>query len=121
MPAQAGGEDRVTYYDDLGVYRLLCEVQDPAVIGRFVRKWLGPLLDYDARKHSELVPTLSRYLECGGSWDRAAVALCVHRSTLKYRLQRIRDISEHDLADPDTNFNLQLATRAWQTLQNLGA
>jgi sugar diacid utilization regulator len=120
MPAQAGGEDRVTYYDDLGVYRLLCEVQDPAVIGRFVRKWLGPLLDYDARKHSELVPTLSRYLECGGSWDRAAVALCVHRSTLKYRLQRIRDISEHDLADPDTNFNLQLATRAWQTLQNLG-
>jgi len=45
----------------------------------------------------------------------------VHRSTLKYRLQRIREISGHDLTDPGTNFNLQLATRAWQTLQSLRA
>jgi DNA-binding PucR family transcriptional regulator len=45
--------------------------------------------------------------------------MSVHRSTLKYRLQRIREISGHDLADPGTGFNLQLATRAWQTLQTL--
>jgi DNA-binding PucR family transcriptional regulator len=45
----------------------------------------------------------------------------VHRSTLKYRLQRIREISGHNLTDPDTNFNLQLATRAWRTLQTLQA
>ena len=40
-------------------------------------------------------------------------------STLKYRLQRIREISGHDLSDPDTLFNLQLATRAWSTLLTL--
>jgi DNA-binding PucR family transcriptional regulator len=45
--------------------------------------------------------------------------LAIHRSTLKYRLQRIREISRRDLSDPDTQFNLQLATRAWQTLQAL--
>ena len=56
---------------------------------------------------------------CGASWERAATSLCVHRSTLKYRLQRIREISAHDLADPETNFNLHLATRAWQTLHTL--
>jgi DNA-binding PucR family transcriptional regulator len=38
---------------------------------------------------------------------------------LKYRLQRIREISGHDLTHPDTAFNLQLATRGWQTLQGL--
>jgi len=115
------GDDqhRSVHYDDLGVYKLLCEVQDPTAVERFVRVWLGALLDYDDSKHSELVPTLARYLECGASWERAAASLCVHRSTLKYRLQRIRDISQHDLADPATNFNLQLATRAWQTLQTL--
>jgi DNA-binding PucR family transcriptional regulator len=44
----------------------------------------------------------------------------VHRNTLKYRLQRIRDIAGCDLSDPPTRFNLQLATRAWQVLKGLG-
>jgi DNA-binding PucR family transcriptional regulator len=121
MQRAARGDDRATCYQDLGVYRILSEVEDPAAVERFVRQWLGSLLDYDARKRSELVSTLSQYLECGGSYDATAAALSVHRSTLKYRLQRIREISGHDLADPDTNFNLQLATRAWRTLQTLRA
>jgi DNA-binding PucR family transcriptional regulator len=62
---------------------------------------------------------LSRYLECGGNYTATADALALHRNTLKYRLQRIREISGHDLNDPDTRFNLQFATRAWQTLQAL--
>jgi DNA-binding PucR family transcriptional regulator len=119
MQRAAKGEDRATCYADLGVYRILSEVEDPKAVERFVRRWLSPLLDYDSRKGSELVHTLSRYLEHGGNYDATALALSVHRSTLKYRLQRIRDISGHDLADPDTVFNLQLATRAWQTLRSL--
>jgi DNA-binding PucR family transcriptional regulator len=95
--------------------------EDPAAIERLVRRWLGPLLDYDTRKNSELVNTLSHYLECGRRYDATASALCVHRSTLKYRLQRIRAISGLDLSDPDTHFNLQLATRAWRTLRALRA
>jgi DNA-binding PucR family transcriptional regulator len=121
MQRAAHGDDRATCYQDLGVYRILSEVEDPAAVERFVRQWLGSLLDYDARKRSELVSTLSQYLECGGGYDATAAALSVHRSTLKYRLQRIREISGHDLADPDTDFNLQLATRAWRTLQTLRA
>lgn len=116
MQRGARGEDRATCYDDLGVYRLLCEVENPASVERLVRHWLGQLLDYDERKRSDLVLTLSKYLECGGSYDATAAALSVHRSTLKYRLQRIREISGHDLTEPETRFNLELATRAWQTL-----
>jgi DNA-binding PucR family transcriptional regulator len=43
----------------------------------------------------------------------------VHRSTLKYRLRRIREVSGHDLGVPDNQFNLQVATRAWRTLEAL--
>jgi DNA-binding PucR family transcriptional regulator len=86
---------------------------------RFVREWLGALLNYDAIHGTQLVLTLREYLECGGSYDSSARALSVHRSTLKYRLKRIRDVSGHDLGIPDTQFNLQLATRVWQTLQTM--
>lgn len=51
-----------------------------------------------------------------GYYDLTAKTLSLHRSTLRYRLQRIRDMSGHDLNDPDTRFNLQLATRAWTTV-----
>lgn len=119
MQSIAKGPDRTTIYDDLGVYRILGENKDPAAVERFVQQWLGPLIAYDERKGSELVPTLCQYLECGGGYDRTASALSIHRSTLKYRLQRIREVSGHVLTDPDTSFNLQLCTRAWQTLQSL--
>jgi sugar diacid utilization regulator len=115
------GDHQATEFDRLGVYRLLAGVGEPATVEGFVREWLGDLLDYDARKGSELVETLSRYLECGRGYEATTAALAIHRSTLKYRLRRIREISGHDLADPDTYFNLQLATRAWNTLAALRA
>jgi DNA-binding PucR family transcriptional regulator len=61
--------------------------------------------------------TLTEYLERGGSYDATARSLAVHRSTLKYRLRRIREISGHDLGDPEVQFNLQLAVRAWRTMR----
>lgn len=115
----SGGADQVTVFDNLGVYGILSAMDDVTGVERFVRSWLGPLLDYDARKHSDLVATLTSYLECGGNYDATAAALAVHRSTLKYRLQRIREISGHDLTESDARFNLQLATRAWATLTAL--
>jgi DNA-binding PucR family transcriptional regulator len=119
IQAASGASGRATVFDELGVYRLLSRLEDSAEVERFVRDWLGALLDYDTRRHSELVKTLSVYLEHGGNYDATARALVVHRSTLKYRLQRIRDLSGHDLNDPDCHFNLQLATRAWTTLRTL--
>jgi DNA-binding PucR family transcriptional regulator len=114
------GADQASVFDDLGVYRILADVKETAGVERFVREWLGALLDYDATKgSSDLVATLTQYLEAGGNYAATAAAIAVHRSTLKYRLHRIREISGHDLGDPDTAFNLQLATRAWQTLQAL--
>ena len=41
----------------------------------------------------------------------------MHRSTLKYRLNRIRQVSGYELSLPDNRFNLQLAIRALRTLQ----
>jgi DNA-binding PucR family transcriptional regulator len=114
-----GGREQVTLFDNLGVYQVLATEHNTASIERFVHDWLGSLLDYDALHGSQLVMTLSEYLERGGSYDASAQALSVHRSTLKYRLRRIREVSGYDLGLPDTQFNLQLATRAWRTGQAL--
>ncbi len=106
-------------YPKLGIFRMLAAMTDLTDVDRFVREWLGCLLEYDERRKSELVHTLTQYLEHGGNYDATAAELSVHKSTLKYRLQRIRELTGLDLNDPDVHFNLQLATRAWGTLQAL--
>lgn len=109
----------VTAFDDLGFYRFLSSVGDFSELERFMRSKLGGLLDNDVQRSSELVKTLARFLDCGGNYDVTVKSLCIGRSTLRYRLQRIRDISGYDLNDPETRLNLHVATRAWQTLNAL--
>ncbi|MFE9768321.1 PucR family transcriptional regulator [Streptomyces sp. NPDC005808] len=105
-----------TFFDELGLYRILGPGNDLRELEGFVHEWLGRLIDYDAGHDTELVETLSRYFDSGGNYDDAAAALTVHRSTLRYRLQRIREISDRDLADVDTRLNLQVATRVWKII-----
>lgn len=116
LQCNAGWDEQVASFDGLGVYQLLVTTERPEEVERFIERWLGALRRYDEAKGSDLVRTLSAYLECGGSYDDTAAARYVHRSTLKYRLQRIREIGDLDLKDPDTKFNLQLATRALDAL-----
>lgn len=107
----------VTAFDQLGFYRILDTGVNRSEITAFVSEWLGRLLDYDKHKNTDLVQTLSQYLECGGHYDEAAAALMIHRSTLRYRLGRIREITDLDLNDVDSRLNLHVATRAWQVLR----
>jgi sugar diacid utilization regulator len=109
----------VLLFDALGVYRMLSAVTDPAGIEAFMNDQLGALLEYDTRHHSGLLITLAQYFDSGGNIDRAAAELSVHRSTLKYRLKRIRELLGRDLNDGQTRLNLHLATRVWLTLESL--
>ena len=103
-------------YDELGFYHLVDAAHSVGAADEYARQWLAALIDYDASKNSDLVLTLSHYLECGGNYDESAANLHVHRSTLRYRLGRIADLTGFDLRDIDTRFNLHAATRVWRFL-----
>jgi len=107
----------VTTFDELGIYRLLAAGAGDDEVTGFVQEWLGALIDYDAANRSDLVTTLWQYYECGGNYDATARALTIHRSTLRYRLRRIRELSGHDLGDVESRLNLHVAARAWQILR----
>ncbi|MCI2419301.1 helix-turn-helix domain-containing protein [Saccharopolyspora sp. K220] len=109
----------ITFFDELGIYRILGQGDGGADIETFVQEWLGSLLEYDRKHHSNLVRTLSQYLECGGNYNATATALVIHRSTLRYRLRRIREISRIDINDVDNRLNLHVATRAWRVLDGV--
>ena len=115
----SGRPSGVTRYEDLGIYRVLTVDGDDGEVRGYVREWLGPLLDYDSTNGAELVRTVWQYLEQGGNYDATARALLIHRSTLRYRLRRIREISGLDLGAVDTRLNLHVAARAWHLLHGV--
>jgi sugar diacid utilization regulator len=68
---------------------------------RIVDGTLRPLLDYDAERQSELVPTLRAYVNAGFNLTKSAETLCVHPNTVVYRLRRIKELSGRDPHDPE--------------------
>jgi purine catabolism regulator len=107
-------EARVLYFPDLSVYRLLFQFEhNPALIA-FQEEILGPLLSHDGGQ--ELLETLEVYFEHNGSLTQASEALFIHRNTLTYRLERIREIGGIDLEKPETRLAVQLALHIYRML-----
>jgi sugar diacid utilization regulator len=107
----------VTRFDELGIYRILALGDQGGEIDGYVQQWLGDLIEYDTSRHSVLVETLAEFLDHGGNYDLTAEALIIHRSTLRYRLRRIRELTGFDLSDVESRLNLHVATRAWRILE----
>jgi DNA-binding PucR family transcriptional regulator len=59
----------------------------------------------------ELAETLRNWLALHGSWDRTAVALEVHRNTVRQRIARCAALLDTDLDDPDVRMELWFALR----------
>jgi purine catabolism regulator len=94
---------------ELGLTGLLAAVTDERLVD-YSRRHLGPLIEHDASRKGNLVATLRAYLETGEQ-QQAAQRLRVHPNTLRYRLDRIREISGVDLEDPEIRLNLAVALR----------
>ncbi|WP_328683200.1 PucR family transcriptional regulator ligand-binding domain-containing protein [Streptomyces sp. NBC_00343] len=61
--------------------------------------------------HPALTDTLRTWLSLHGSWDRTAVALAVHRNTVRQRIARCAALLETDLDDPDVRMELWFGLR----------
>ena len=77
----------------------------------FVAGVLGPVLEYDARRQTDLLRTLEAYFACGGNLMRAKDRLHVHVNTVTQRLERIGKLLGADWQAPDRALELQLALR----------
>ncbi|WP_424982182.1 helix-turn-helix domain-containing protein [Labedaea rhizosphaerae] len=87
---------------------LLGERADPE---QYIRSVLGPVLDYDARRGTELVHTLRCYFDAGTNLTRAKQALHVHVNTVVQRLERVTALLGDGWQEPDRALEVQLALR----------
>ena len=95
----------------LGSVELLLATAPAEARQAFRASLLSPLLDYDADHGTELVRTLRVFLDCSGSWTRAAEAMFVHVNSLRYRMRRAEELTGRDLGSLADQAALLLALR----------
>jgi GAF domain-containing protein len=97
-------------YDDLGAYRYLVHLAiDDAPHDRLCEA-VERLLDYDARRETQLLATLEQYLADRRVGTATARKLFIHANTLRQRLDRIEKLTGIELAHEDL-LSLELAVK----------
>lgn len=121
--AEAGPSDEddgpaVLAFEDTGAYRLLLPAmsEDAAELQRFYAETIAPLVAYDEQYETELVQTLETFLDADGNVAGTAQRLFTHRHTVRYRLERVRDLTGLDVSSTDGREKLGLGLKAMRVL-----
>lgn len=81
----------IFHYCDLGIFRLLFEINNTDKIKDYCMKNIGELVEADRKDNSELLKTLHYYLNNNCNLLKTSESLFIHRNTLIYRLNLIRN------------------------------
>jgi GAF domain-containing protein/sugar diacid utilization regulator len=101
----------VTCFQELGLYQALASEDTARCLYHTAVATLGPLLERDLERGTGYLKTLATFYAQGGSVKAAAEAMFCHPNTIRYRLERIRELLGIGIAEPDRRLNLEVALR----------
>ncbi|HEY9473737.1 MAG TPA: GAF domain-containing protein [Mycobacteriales bacterium] len=96
---------------ELGIYGVLLARSEREEYERFVQRVIGPVLDYDEQRGSDLVSTLFTYFQCDTNLSRTAAAMYLHVNTLYQRLDRIGQLLGQRWRRGDDALQVHLAVK----------
>ena len=102
-------EERIFFYKEQGIYTFISKVTDSRFLDDYVVKNIGKLIDADEINNGSLCETLESFLNHNCNVKETAQSLIIHRNTLNYRLNKIRELLGVDFENLDTCLELKLA------------
>ncbi len=105
-------------FEETGAYRLLLPAmaEDPRELQGFFDETVAPLVTYDEQYETELVRTLETFLDADGNVARTSEKLFTHRHTIRYRLERVKELTTLDVSSTDGRERLSLGLKAMRVL-----
>ncbi len=114
----AGDPERTELaFEQTGTYQLLLPyMKDPAELQRFYHETVRPLVAYDEQYETDLLGTLATFLESDANVNATAARLITHRHTIRYRFERVRELTGLDVSSTDGREKLSLGLKAMRVL-----
>jgi len=116
--AEGDAERPVLAFEETGAYRLLLTAMsdDPGELQRFYADTVEPLVAYDDQYETDLLQTVEAFLDADGNVAGTAQRLFTHRHTIRYRLERVRELTGLDVGSTDGREKLSLGLKAMRVL-----
>src|SRR5688572_28998546 len=108
----------VLAFEQTGAYRLLLPAlsEDPGELERFYGETVAPLVAYDEQYETDLRVTVEAYLDENGNVTPTAERLFTHRHTIRYRLERVKELCGLDIFSTEGREKLGLGLKAMRVL-----
>jgi DNA-binding PucR family transcriptional regulator len=108
----------VLAFEETGAYRLLLPAlsEDPGELERFYAETVAPLVAYDEQYETDLRVTVEAYLDENGNVTPTAERLFTHRHTIRYRLERVKELCGLDIFSTEGREKLGLGLKAMRVL-----
>lgn len=92
-------EVAISSFAKLGILRLVINEKDITAIQGYCYDVLKPLIDIDNAKSTEYIKTLRVYLNNNCSLVKSAEELFIHRNTMVYRVEKLKELLNTDFED----------------------
>ena len=96
-------------YDELETYKLLLLVSDKKEMKDYEQKYLGAVLEYDESNNTDYLQFIKLFLENGANVQQLANSMFVHRNTIHYKMNKIKEIAGINLGNLDDLLKLKLS------------
>lgn len=104
-------DKEVIEYKDVGIYALFSLIPQNKQSEDFVKMYLGSILQYDKEHETDMLYTLRMYLENNANAKLTSEKMFMHYNTIGYRLDRIKQILNMDISDPEVQLCLLSAIK----------
>lgn len=115
---QIGGTNKSVHFDDLGIYRILGQFHDREELQALYSESVGKLVEYDHSNQSRLMETLCTYFQNHCALSETADKLFIHVNTLKYRLQKIEQLTGCGIHNAEERLKLHIGLKIQDILNN---
>ncbi|WP_432663635.1 PucR family transcriptional regulator [Wukongibacter baidiensis] len=97
----------ITFYKDIGIYKVIMPHVNEVWINEFYQEIITPLKNYDKKYNTQILTTAIKYIDNDGNVKRTSEELFQHDNTIRYRINKMKEIL--GMEDLDGSFYEQLS------------
>lgn len=105
--------NKILPYEELGIYKLFLESN---CLGE-LEKFIPPRINKFRLNYPQLFETLTVFLDTNQSYTLTSQNLFLHPKTVRYRIEKIRDVLDIDFSNPEETLQIQVASRLFKLME----
>lgn len=102
-------KEKVVKFDDMGFNQILYSIDNDQIMKSYADKLLAPFEEYDRKHNTNYIEILKSYISNNRSLISVSESIYMHRNTINYRIQKMKELSGSELKTLEDLFPYQVA------------